>query len=77
MGLDASSGVCEQQRRRPACASAQSSQRLCFRLLENIISKLATSGFSIFYIVSVVEQAGLSLALSETLKTGFDASRPI
>ena len=25
-----SSGVCEQQRRRPACASAQSDQRLCY-----------------------------------------------
>ena len=71
-----SSGVCEQQRCRPACASAQSDQRLCFRLLESIISKLATSGFSIFYVVSVAEQAGLSLALSETPKTGFDTSRP-
>ena len=27
-------GVCEQQRRRPACASAQSDQRLCFSLFE-------------------------------------------
>ena len=27
-----SSGVCEQQRRRPACASAQSDQRLCYSL---------------------------------------------
>ena len=29
-----SSGVCEQQRRRPACASAQSDQRLCYSLFE-------------------------------------------
>ena len=28
-----SSEVCEQQRRRPACASAQSDQRLCFSLI--------------------------------------------
>ena len=27
-----SSGVCEQHRRRPACASAQSDQRLCYSL---------------------------------------------
>ena len=27
-----SSGVCEQQRRRPACASAQTDQRLCYSL---------------------------------------------
>ena len=28
-----SSGVCEQHRRRPACAFAQSDQRLCYSLL--------------------------------------------
>ena len=28
-----SSGVCEQQRRRPACASAQSVQGLCYSLI--------------------------------------------
>ena len=27
-----SSGVCEQHRRRPACASAQSDQHLCYSL---------------------------------------------
>ena len=45
-----------------------------------IISKLATNEISIFYVVSVAElpeQAGLSLAMSETLKTGFLASRPM
>ena len=26
------SGVCEQQRRRPACASAQTDQRLCYSI---------------------------------------------
>ena len=30
-----SSGVCEQHRRRPACAFVQSDQRLCFSLTEN------------------------------------------
>ena len=29
-----SSGACEQHRRRPACASAQSDQRLCYSLFE-------------------------------------------
>ena len=29
-----SSGVCEQHRRRPACASAQSDQRLCYSLFK-------------------------------------------
>ena len=36
MGLDARKsvfGVCEQQRRRPACASAQSDQRICYSLI--------------------------------------------
>ena len=44
-----SSGVGEQQRRKPACASMQSDQRLCYiRLLESIISRLATSEVSFF-----------------------------
>ena len=32
---------------------------------------------SIFYLVSVAEETGLKLALSETPKTGFVALRPI
>ena len=39
-------GVCKQHRRRPACASAQSDQRLCF--LESIVCKLATGEISTF-----------------------------
>ena len=42
------------------------------RLLENIISELASSEISIFQLVSVAEQAGLNLN-----KTTFVASRPI
>ena len=41
------------------------------RLLESIISRLAANEISIFLLVSVAEQAGLSFALSETPKTGF------
>ena len=43
-------------------------------LLESIISKLYTSEDSIFWLVSVAEQAGLSLALSENPKADFAAS---
>ena len=46
--------------------------RRFIRFLENII-KLATSKFAIFLPVSVAEETGLSLALSETQKTGFIA----
>ena len=45
------------------------------RLLESLISKLAVSEISIFELVSV-HVAGLSLALSETPKTGLVAPRP-
>ena len=41
-----SSGVCEQHRCRPACASAQFDQRLRIRFLESITPKLATSEIS-------------------------------
>ena len=34
--------ACERQRRRPACTSAQSDQRLCYSLLEKYNCKLAT-----------------------------------
>ena len=45
------------------------------RLLENIISRLATGKSSIFYLVSLAEETGLSLVLSETLNTGFLSRR--
>ena len=46
-------------------------------LLKSIISRLATSEISLFYLVSVAEETCLSLALSETPKTGFLTSSPI
>ena len=46
-------------------------------LLERFICRRATREISIFYLVFVAEQAGLSLVLSETPKTGFVATRPI
>ena len=80
-----SSRVCEQHRPRPACASAQSDQRLCYSLFESVIFKLAISEILVFQLVSVAEETGFSLALStgfslalsETPKTGFVATRPI
>ena len=35
--------ICEQQRRRSACASAQSDQHLCFRCLDSIIPLVSIS----------------------------------
>ena len=48
-----------------------------FRFLESVISKHDTGGISIFKLDPVAEETGLSLALSETPKTGFLATRPI
>ena len=59
-------------------AKAQTSLRirLCYPLLKSIISELATSEISIFYLVSVADQAVLNLALLETPKTGFVTTGP-
>ena len=46
------------------------------RFLKSIISKFATGKIS-FFLVPVVEQAGLKITLWETPKTGFVAPRPI
>ena len=47
------------------------------RVLLSTISKLVTSEISIFKLVSVAEETGLSLVFSETLNTGFVTARPI
>ena len=46
-------------------------------LLENIISLLAPSEISLFWLVSVAKETGLILAFSESPKTGFLALRPL
>ena len=46
-------------------------------VLESTICKLATGEISIVKLVSVAEETGLKLTLSETPKTGFVALRPI
>ena len=68
-------GVRGQQRRRLCICSLISA--FVVRLLESIISKLATREISLFKLVSVAEETGLSLNLSESQKTGFHTARPI
>ena len=63
--------ICEQQRHRSVCASAQSDQRLCRRFQDSIIPLLAIAGISRLWLVSVAEQVGLSLNWSQTPKTEF------
>ena len=63
--------ICEQQRRRSDCASALSDQRLCFLCLDSVIPLLAIAKISSLYLVTVAEQAGLSLTWSQTPKTDF------
>ena len=46
------------------------------RFVESIVCKLATDEISIFWLVLVAEETGLKLALLETPKTGFVATRP-
>ena len=58
--------ICEQQRRKPACASAQSDQRLCFRCLDGVMSLVSVIKISSLMLASVAEQASLSLTWSET-----------
>ena len=45
--------------------------KFVIHLLESIISRLATSEISIFYLVSVAEQAGLNITSSDTPTASF------
>ena len=62
--------VCEQPRRSLIST-------FVIRLVESLICKLATGEISIFQLVSIAEETGLKLAVSENTKTGFLARRPI
>ena len=65
--------VCEQQKRRLACASAQSDQRpLLFAEWKVKLKKLATRKITMLYLGFVAEQTG-----TQVPKTGFLSSRPI
>ena len=47
------------------------------RYLKSMICKLATVEISKFYLVSVADETGLKLPLSEAPKAGFVATRPV
>ena len=63
--------ICEQQRCRSACASAQSDQHLVVRCLDSIIPLVSISEISSLYLAAVAEQAGLCLTWWQIPKTGF------
>ena len=67
--------ICEQQRCRSVCASAQSYQLLRFRYLDSITRLVSISEISNLNIASVAAQAGLCLTWSQTKKTGFLVTR--
>ena len=58
--------ICEQQRRRSACASAQS-----VRCLDSEMSLVSVTKISSLMLVSVAEQGSLSLTWSETTEDTF------
>ena len=57
--------ICEQQRYRSACASAQSDQRICFRCLGSIMPLVSIYEISSLFLAFVAEQTGLSLPWSQ------------
>ena len=70
--------ICEQQRRRSACASAQSDlSTFVVHCLDSMIPLVSIPKISSLYLASVAAQAGLSLTWSETPKTGFLVTRLI
>ena len=78
MGLDTRKPVfrvSKQQKRRPACASAQPDQHLCYSLIE--MYHILSCYKRIFKPVSVAEQAGLDMAYWKTLKADFLLTRPL
>ena len=63
--------ICEQQKRRSACASAHLISAFVVRYLDSMIPLLAIAEISRLQLVSVAEQVGLSLKWSQTPMTGF------
>ena len=63
--------ICEQQRRRSACASTQSDSAFVVHCLDSIIPLVPISETSSLYLASVAEQASLSQTWSQTPKTDF------
>ena len=67
----------QQQGCRPACPLAQYDQLLVIRSLKSIRLNLLHAKFHLVKLVSIAEQAGLSITRSEAPKTGFLAMRTI
>ena len=63
--------ICEQKRRRSACACAQSISALVVRCLDSVMSLVSVIKISSIMPVSVAEQASLSLTWSETPEDTF------
>ena len=68
-------------RREKTCLRGVANNRLIstfvIRFFESFIYNLDIGEISIFKLVSVAEETGLKLALSDTPKTGFVTTRPI
>ena len=80
MGLDARKpllGVFKQQMHRPACAFAQTDQRLFIPDLEYIVSILAAGENLVFLLVSVAEVYWFESRFIGNPEDRFVASRPI
>ena len=69
--------LCENKGADQIRSNCEADQRLCFHYMDSIISLLLKSKISSFLPTSVTVQVGLCQVLSETLKTGFLASRLI
>ena len=64
--------ICDKQRRRSACASAQALiSAFVVRCQNSTIPLVSIFAISVFSLASVAEQAGLDLTWSDTPKTGF------
>ena len=67
-------GVCKQKGADQLAHPRSLISAFAIHKLNSIVSKLAPSEISLFYLVSVAEGAGFGMILSDTLKTGFVAS---
>ena len=69
--------LCENKGADQLCSNCTADQRLCFRYMDSTIPLLPKSKISSILPYSLTVQAGLCQTWSETLKTGFLASRLI
>ena len=65
------SAICERQRRRSACASAQSDQPFVVRCLDSILPLVSISAISSLYLASLAAPAGLCRTWSKNPENRF------